>query len=110
MSEDILRKTAGAYIPEGVFMQKIAEETVNVTVVLSKQDRERLERIAKRQRKGKESKLSDGARNMLVFGIDVYEDFERTGLVRVVEVFQAARRKFEEEGGEFGPPILDTIK
>lgn len=88
-------------------MQKIAEETVNVAVILSKQDRERLERIARRQSKGKESKLSDVARNMLVFGIDVYEDFERTGLVRVVEVFQAARREFEEIRGPERPPILD---
>lgn len=88
-------------------MQKIAEETVNVTVVLSKQDRERLERIARRQNRGKESKLSDVARNMLVFGIDVYEDFERTGLVRVVEVFQAARRELDEIRGPIGAPILD---
>lgn len=88
-------------------MQKIAEEAVQITVILSKQDRERLERIARRQSKGKESKLSDVARNMLVFGIDVYEDFERTGLVRVVEVFQAARREFEEIRGPERPPILD---
>lgn len=91
-------------------MQKIAEETSHLSVMLSKTDRERLERIANRQSKGKESKLSDVARNMLVFGIDVYEDFERAGLVRVVEVFQAARREFDEIRGPERPPILDTIK
>lgn len=79
-----------------VKMQKISEESVQITVVLSKDDRTRLERIAKRQSKGKESKLSDIARNMLSFGIDVYEDFERTGLIRVVEVFQEARQGFKE--------------
>lgn len=88
-------------------MQKIAEEVVQITVILSKQDRERLERIAKRQRKGKESKISDIGRTMLLFGMDVYEDFERIGLVRVAEVFQAARREMGEIGEPIGAPILD---
>lgn len=88
-------------------MQKIADEIVQVSVLLPKKDRERLERIAKRQSKGKEAALSDVARNMLLFGIDVYEDFERTGLVRVVEVFQAARREIDEIRGPIGTPILD---
>jgi len=88
-------------------MQKIAEEVVQITVILSKQDRERLERIANRQRKGKESKISDIGRTMLLFGMDVYEDFERIGLVRVAEVFQAARRETGGIKGPIGAPILD---
>ncbi len=77
-------------------MQKIADEVVYMTVILPIKDRKRLERIAKRQSKGKESKLSDIARTMLLFGMDVYEDFERAGLVRVAEVFTAAGEQFKE--------------
>lgn len=77
-------------------MQKIADEIVHVSVMLPRKDRERLERIAKRQSKGKESKLSDVARTMLLFGMDVYEDFEKAGLVRVAEVFTAAGEQFKE--------------
>lgn len=88
-------------------MQKIAEESSTIGVLISKKDRERLERIAKRQSKGKEAKLADISRTMLLFGLDVYEDFERVGLVRVVEVFQAARREFAKCRGPKQLSILD---
>jgi len=58
-----------------------------VGVLLPKKDRERLERIAKRQSKKSESKLSDVARTMLL---------ERVGLVRVAQVFTQAREEFKE--------------
>lgn len=89
-------------------MQRIADEIVHVSVLLPKKDRERLERIAKRQKKGKESALSDVARNMLLFGMDVYEDFEKTGMVRVVEVFTEAKQKIEELRHPRQLTILDT--
>lgn len=88
-------------------MQRIADEIVHVSVLLPKKDRERLERIAGRQKKGKESALSDVARNMLLFGMDVYEDFEKIGMVRVVEVFSEAKRKIDEIRSPRQLTILD---
>ena len=88
-------------------MQKIAEEMIFVGVLLPKKDRERLERIAKRQSKKSESKLSDVARTMLLFGMDVYEDFERIGLVRVAQVFSQAREEFKEIRAPRQLTILD---
>lgn len=89
-------------------MQKIADEIVNLSIYLSKEDKKRLEKIAARQKKGKESKLSDIGRTMLLFGMDVYEDFERIGIVRVAEVFTKAKDVFKEIELPEKAPILDT--
>jgi hypothetical protein len=92
---------------QGHDMQKIADETVMISVYIPKETREKLDRIAARQKPGKESKISDVARTMLLFGLDVYEDFERIGLVRVVEVFTKAKTVFGEIELPETAPILD---
>lgn len=88
-------------------MQKIADETVMISVYIPKETREKLDRIAARQKAGKESKISDVARNMLLFGVDVYEDMERIGLVRVAEAFTKAKKVFEGKHMPDTAPILD---
>jgi len=88
-------------------MQKIGDAVSQIGVRITDEDRARLQRIAKRQKPGHEQKLADVSRKMLLLGIDVYEDLEKCGIVRVVEFVDEVKRTMREAKRPRQLSILD---
>lgn len=62
-------------------MQKLGDDSVTITLRMSLKDVERLDRFAEKQDRNR----SQAARQILLFGLDIYEDWQKIGLVQAAD-------------------------
>lgn len=68
-------------------------EKKNIQIILEKWHIQELDRIAERTGRSR----SDTIRTIVGFGLDVYRDFERIGIVRLAEIFVRAEDAIREK-------------
>ena len=76
-------------------MKKQNDEMVKVIFMMNEKLVKDLNRISKRMNWNR----SQTARAMLMFGVDVYKDFERIGIVRLSEILTRADMAVKEKLG-----------
>lgn len=77
-------------------MQRI-ETGTDVHVILTEEQIKEIDRIGSRYGN---RKRAETIRRLLDFGIDVYRDFERVGIVQLVDVADRTRKAIQEEIGQ----------